>query len=128
MTNTYFCKIVPGSCFCCLLLWLFKFVIAKCFVKVAGVQLGRTERPFFENRQEGPDFGKKSPDCFHLWVQFSIQNVVLRVSRRKISKIFPGGTFFLAFFTRCLSKCPNSRNLPCPEKFLVAPLNCALLH
>ena len=29
------------------------------------------------------DFGKKGPDCVHLRVKLSIQNVVLRVSRRK---------------------------------------------
>ena len=40
---------------------------------------------FFENRKRFPDFGKKDPDCVHLW--FPIQNVVLRVSRRKNSKM-----------------------------------------
>ena len=43
----------------------------------------------FENRKKCPDFGKKGPDCDHLWVKFSIQNIVLRVSRRKNSKMFP---------------------------------------
>ena len=30
-----------------------------------------------ENRKKCPNFGKKGPDCVHLWVKFSIQNVVL---------------------------------------------------
>ena len=73
LTNTYFCRIVLGSCICCFLLWLFKFAIVKCFVNIAGVQLVGRETPFFENRQECPYFGKKSPDCSHLGVKFSIQ-------------------------------------------------------
>ena len=49
---------------------------------------------------------KKSPDCVknaltwknvHFWVKFSFQNVVLRVSRRKNSQIFPCA----AFLTEC---------------------------
>ena len=40
--------------------------------------------------------GKKGPHSVVLWIKFSIQNLVLRVSRRK--------------------------KLPCPEKFLVASL------
>ena len=35
------------------------------------------------------DFGKKGPDCVNPWVESLIQNVVLRVSRRKSSEIFP---------------------------------------
>ena len=34
------------------------------------------------------DFGQKDLDCFHLWVKFSIQNVVLRVSTIKSYKMF----------------------------------------
>ena len=30
-----------------------------------------------ENRKKCPNFGKKGPDCVHLSVKFSIQNVVL---------------------------------------------------
>ena len=39
------------------------------------------------------DFGKK----IHTWVKLSIQNVVLRVSRRKNYKIFSCGTYFCVF-------------------------------
>ena len=58
----------------------------------------------FENRKKGTDFGKKGPDCIHVWVKFSIQNKNLRVSRTKNSKIFD---FFLVLLTKCLSKCPK---------------------
>ena len=77
---------------------------------------------FFENRKKCPDFGKKGPDCVHPWVKFYIQNVVLRVSRKKSLQLFPAGPFFLDFLTKCLSKCLIPRNLPCPKKFLVARL------
>ena len=61
---------------------------------LTGAQLGRggggkASPALFENRKKCPDFGKKGPDCVHLWVKFSIQNVVLRVSRRKNLKMFP---------------------------------------
>ena len=62
--------------------------------------------PFFKNHK------KCHSDSVHLWVKISIQNVVLRVSRRKNSKIFPCGTFFFKFLTKCLSKWPNSPKLP----------------
>ena len=51
----------------------------------------------FEN-QRFSDFGNKSLDCFNLWIRFSIQNLVLRVSRKKNPKCFPGGSLFLVFF------------------------------
>ena len=71
--------------------------------------------PFFENRKNGPDFGTKGPNCVHSWVESSIQNLVLRVSRRKSSKIFPCGAFFCVF-DEGLSKCPNSTKPPLPWK------------
>ena len=54
----------------------------------------------------------------HLWVKFSIKNVILRVSRRKKSKTFPCScsAFFLVFLTKCLSGYPNSTKLPLPWK------------
>ena len=70
-----------------------------------------------------PWFWKKRPDSANLWVKISIQNVVLRVSRRKNSKTFPCDPFFSMFLTKCLLKCPNfSQKLLCPEKFLIARL------
>ena len=54
----------------------------------------------------------------HLWVKFSIKNVILRVSRRKKSKTFPCScsAFFLVFLTKCLSGYPNSTKPPLPWK------------
>ena len=59
-----------------------------------------------------PWFCKENPDFFDLWVKFSIQNVVLRVSRRKISKMSPCGVSFYCIFDmflKCLSKYPSPR-------------------
>ena len=54
--------------------------------------------PLFINRKKCPDFRKKRrSDCVRLWIKFSIQYVVLRVIRRKNSKIFPCRTFFPVF-------------------------------
>ena len=68
-------------------------------IDMAGMQLGRPtpSLPFFENRRECPEFGKKGPDCVHHWVTFFIQNVVSKVSRRKISNIFHYRVFFSCF-------------------------------
>ena len=49
---------------------------------------GEAATALFENRKKCPDFGKKGPDCVQFWVKFSIQNVVLRLSTGKISKMF----------------------------------------
>ena len=48
--------------------------------------------------EKSPRFGEKVLDCAHLCVKFSIQNRVLRVSRRKHSKIFLCRTFFSCIF------------------------------
>ena len=37
------------------------------------------------NEEKCPDFGIKGPDCVHLWLKFSIQNVVLRVKLCNVS-------------------------------------------
>ena len=63
---------------------------------------------FSENRKSCPDFGKKGANSVHLWVKYSIQNVNVRVSKRKNSKIFPAASFFLVLLTKLLSKCPNA--------------------
>ena len=54
-------------------------------------QLGRRRRPpmpFLNIDKKCPDFGKRSPDCVHLWVKLSIDNVALRISRQAFSKHF----------------------------------------
>ena len=63
----------------------------------SGGRGGRPPLLFLENQKKCPDFGKKSPNCVHSWVESSIQNVVLRVSSRKSSKIFLCGVFFCVF-------------------------------
>ena len=51
--------------------------------------------------------GRKCLDCVHPWVKCFFQNVMLIISKRKNSKMFLCGAFFLVFSTKCLSKCPN---------------------
>ena len=80
---------------------------------ITSAQLVRREEAF-PALLENPDAGKKDPDCVHLWVKFSIQNVVLRVSGRKNSKIFSWGDFFPCILTKCLSKYSPSTKPPLP--------------
>ena len=49
----------------------------------------------------------------HVCIKFSTQNVVLRVSRTKNSKMFHWNIFFLVFLMKCLSKCPGFANFIC---------------
>ena len=65
--------------------------------------------------------GKKIPDYVHPWGEFSIQNVVLSVNRRKQPKIFPCETF-LCFGRNVHQSALIPRNLTCPEKFLIGHL------
>ena len=71
---------------------------------------GEASTAVSENWKKCPGFRKKGPDCAHLWVKFSIQSVVLRVSRKKISKMLPCGVSFSCVFDECLSKCSSSTN------------------
>ena len=90
--------------------------VPKSVQRIPGVQLagggGEASPALFWKSKKYPDFGKKGPDCVHPWGKFTIQNVVLRVSRRKNSEIFPVGPFFLKFLTTCLSKSPNFTKPP----------------
>ena len=67
---------------------------------------GRLPLPFLKIEKNCPDFGTKGPDCAHHWVKFSIQNVVLRVSRRKISKMFPYRASFSCVFDKMFIEVP----------------------
>ena len=70
-----------------------------------------------------PWFWKKGRDCIHLWIEFSVQNVDLRVSRRNNSKILPGGAFvFLCFWLNVYRSVLIPQNLFLLGKFLVARL------
>ena len=51
-----------------------------------------------------PDFEKKDPDCVQIWVTFSIENIVSRVSRRKNSIMFPCGVLFSCVFSEMFIK------------------------
>ena len=44
----------------------------------------------------------------HYCIKFSIQNIVLRVSARKNSEMFPCGASFSCFFSKCLPKFSSS--------------------
>ena len=52
------------------------------FAQLSG--RGEASPALLENQKTCPDFRKKGPDCVHLSVKFSIQNIVLRLSRRKL--------------------------------------------
>ena len=50
--------------------------------------------------------------CVHFWVKLSIQNIVLRVSSRKISEMFPcRASFSCAFDEMFISKHPSYTDL-----------------
>ena len=56
------------------------------------VKYGQLQELFFKNKEKCPDFREKGPDM--LILKFTIQNVVLRVSRRKNSEISLCGACF----------------------------------
>ena len=62
--------------------------------------------PILKIEKRCPDFVKKCPDYVHTSVKFSIQNVILKVSRRKNSRIFPCGVFFSGVFDKIFPKVP----------------------
>ena len=70
-----------------------------------------------------PDFGKKNS----LNIEFVIWNTIFRISRRKNSEIVPCGVFLLCVLDEMFIDIRFaffSKNLPCPEKFLIASLIC----
>ena len=70
---------------------IFKDVDA-CSTILTSTQLrgrGEASPAVFENQKKCSDFGKKDPNCFHLWIKFSTQNIVLKVRRRENSKMCP---------------------------------------
>ena len=90
------------------------FYVQYCRRATRGEEGGGLPCPFLKIEKKCPAFGKKGPNCVHPWVESSIQNVVLRVSRGKSAKTFPCGAFFLVFLTKSLSKCLNSAKPPLP--------------
>ena len=67
---------------------------------------GKPPLPFFENQKSALIFGKKGPDCIHLWIKFFIRNAVLVVSRWKNSKLFPCGALFSCVFEEMFIEVP----------------------
>ena len=68
----------------------------------------------FKNRKKKcPDFWKKSPDFAHLSVKLSTQNVALRASRRKNSKMFLRGASFSCVFDKIFIEMLESYSKPC---------------
>ena len=61
-----------------------------------------------------PDLGKKGPNCVHHWIESSIQNIVLRVSRIKAPTFSPVESFFFCFsFFVCVY-----RSVLIPQNFI----------
>ena len=69
-----------------------------------------------------PWFWKKGPGFVHPSVKFTIQNVVLKVSREKTQKFPVQGFFSLNFWGNVYRSALISWYLPCPENFLVLHL------
>ena len=70
---------------------------------------------------------KKGPDFIHLWVNFSIQDIVIRVSRRKNSNFSLWGLFSLVFLANIYQSALIPWNLPYPEKVLVVSLSIIII-
>ena len=76
--------------------------------------LGRSPQPFFKNWKKYHNFGKKYPDCDHLWVKFFIYNTNFKSFQEKKPEIFPCGVFLSRAVHDRLSKCPNSKKTSLP--------------
>ena len=62
---------------------------------------------FFKIEKSDLILDKKGPSHVHLWVKFSIQSLVLRLFRRKNSKMFPCGAFFSCDFDEMFIEVPQ---------------------
>ena len=74
-------------------------------ITLTGAYLGEGEEAstaLFKNRKTCPDFLNKGHDCAHLWVKFSIQNVVLRLSKKKTQNVSMRGLFSGVFDEICI--------------------------
>ena len=77
--------------------------------------------PFSESKKTPLVLEIKGPDFVHPEVKFTIQNIVLRVSRTKSCKIFCSGIFFPWFFEEMLIEVPLFWETT--EQFLVVRLH-----
>ena len=79
-------------------------------------------------------FERKAQIVSIFGLNFSVYNIVLRVSRRKTSKMLPCRASFSGVFDRIfILKCPSSTNLLhppplCTKKFLVAHLHSDIIY
>ena len=55
------------------------------------------------------NFGKKCPDCCHLWVKFLIQNAIFKSFQAKNRIFFLCGALPFRLVGKLLSKCPCSK-------------------
>ena len=96
------CQTCNISCIFRVLAWSEQFIhaLSGIFSYIQGYWcvLSHIHKRGTVNRKKCRESEKKGPDCAHLWVKFSIDNVVLRVSRRKSAKIFPCGVLFSYVF------------------------------
>ena len=69
--------------------------------------------------------------CIHLWVEISIQNIALRVPRRKNSKMFPCRTLFYCVFDEMFINLPKFYKSPTSHRDWAPALIhyfCKMLH
>ena len=81
---------------------------------------------FLKSEKDGLILEKKGPECVHLWVKFSIQNVVQEYLGEKASKCFLQSHFLLWFWWNVYWSVLVPWNLPFPEKFLVLCLQAGI--
>lgn len=121
LTSYYSCK--DERPYCAMLRKMFK--VEFYLRNAVHAQLGGGGKALFWKSKNVHWFWEKDPDFAHLWLKFSIQGVPLRVSRRKKTQFFPSRAFLSCAFERNIyQSAPISRNLSCPQKFLVARLSC----
>ena len=71
-----------------------------------GGEGGGLPCPFLKIKKKCLDFRKKGSDCVRPYVKFAIQNIVLRVSKRKYFKIFPCRAFISEIFDEMFIEVP----------------------
>ena len=88
---------------------IYRYTRPRCATRRARALLPLSKKCFGKKIKISLNLGKKGLDFGHLWVKSSIQNVVLRVSKTKKSKVF---LYFFVFLTKCLLKYPSSTEPP----------------
>ena len=94
----------------------FKFTVEQ--ERTYGGEGGGLPYTFLEIEKSALILEKRTCNFVHPWLESSIQNVILRVSRRKSSKIFRCRAFFTCVFDKYWSKCPNFTKPLLPWKIL----------